>query len=457
MAYDFDLLTIGGGSGGVAGSRRAASYGVRVGLVENWRMGGTCVMRGCVPKKLLVYGVKFAEAFEDARGFGWSIDGISHDWAAMIKAKDQELSRLEGIYHTMLEKAGVTTLTGRGRLVDAHHVAITAADGSEQVVSAERVLIATGGRPIRPEIPGAEFGISSDEALDLPARPDRVMIVGGGYIGVEFAGIFSTAGAKVTQVLRQDLPLRGFDQELRRALAEAMAARGVHLVPRTVPTAIARTSDGLSVTLSNGSTVNVDQVMFATGRRPNTEGLGLAEAGVALSDSGAVQVDAWQRTSVPTIYAVGDVTDKVQLTPVAIAEARGVAETLYNRNPTMVSHETIATAVFGRPELATVGLSEEAARARYPWVKVFATQFRPMQNILAGRQERTLMKLVVDGASDRVLGAHMIGPDAAEIIQSLAVAVTAGLTKKQFDQTMALHPSAAEEFVTLRDPRPDPS
>jgi glutathione reductase (NADPH) len=351
----------------------------------------------------------------------------------------------------MLDRAGVTTITGHARLIDAHTVAV-----GDQRFEAERIMIATGGHPVRPDIPGAELGISSDEALDLTQRPERVMIVGGGYIGVEFAGIFGTAGSTVTQVLRQDLPLRGFDQELRVLLHQAMVARGVAFRPRTLPTAITKQADGLAVSLSDGTSLVVDQLLWATGRRPNTANLGLEAAGVAMTDAGAIAVDGWSRTSVPSIYAVGDVTDRVALTPVAIAEGRAVAETLFNKNATMVQHDTIATAVFSRPELATVGLSEEAARARYGAIKVFATAFRPMPYILAGREERTLMKLIVDAASDRVLGAHMLGPDAAEIIQSLAVAVTAGLTKRQFDQTMALHPSAAEEFVTLREARPSP-
>lgn len=448
MAYDFDLLTIGAGSGGVAGSRRAAAYGPRVGIIEEARIGGTCVLRGCVPKKLLIYGVDIADTLADAAGFGWSIDGARLDWSKLIAAKDAELDRLHGIYIAMLDKAGVTRIDGRGVLVDPHTVQV-----GDRRITAERILIATGGWPTVPEIPGKELAITSNEALDLKTLPERIVIYGAGYIAVEFAGIFRAAGCAVDLVFRGDQVLRGFDSEVRAHLTESLAARGINLLPGRTITGVAEEGAARRVTLSDGSVILAGQVMFATGRAPNTKGLGLEAVGVQTGGNGEIIVDSNSRTSVPNIYAVGDVTNRFNLTPVAIAEARAVAETLYNQNPMSVFENIVPTAVFSRPEIGTVGLSEEAALAAGHTLDIYTTRFRPMKNTISGRGERTFMKLVVDQPTQRVLGAHMVGPDAAEIIQGLAVALTCGATKQQFDRTIGLHPSAAEEFVTLRDKR----
>ncbi len=448
MAYDFDLLTIGAGSGGVAGSRRAAAYGPRVGIIEEARIGGTCVLRGCVPKKLLIYGVDIADTLADAAGFGWSIDGASLDWRKLIAAKDAELDRLHGIYVSMLDKAGVARIEGRGVLVDPHTVQV-----GDRRVTAERILIATGGWPTVPDIPGRELMITSNEALDLKNLPERIVIYGAGYIAVEFAGIFRAAGCAVDLVFRGDQVLRGFDGEVRVHLTDALAARGINLLPGRTIASVAEEGAARRVTLSDGSVILAGQVMAATGRAPNTKSLGLEAVGVQTGAQGEIIVDNWSRTSVPSIYAVGDVTNRFNLTPVAIAEARAVAETLYNQNSMSVFENIVPTAVFSRPEVGTVGLSEEAALAAGHTLDIYTTRFRPMKNTISGRAERTFMKLVVDQPSQRVLGAHMVGPDAAEIVQGLAVALTCGATKQQFDRTIGLHPSAAEEFVTLRDKR----
>lgn len=448
MAYEFDLLTIGAGSGGVAGSRRAAAYGPRVGIIEEARIGGTCVLRGCVPKKLLIYGVDIADTLADAAGFGWSIDGASLDWRKLIAAKDNELDRLHGIYVSMLDKAGVARIEGRGVLVDPHTVQV-----GDRRVTAERILIATGGWPTVPDTPGKELMITSNEALDLKNLPERIVIYGAGYIAVEFAGIFRAAGCTVDLVFRGDQVLRGFDGEVRAHLTDALTARGINLLPGRTIASVAEEGAARRVTLSDGSVILAGQVMAATGRAPNTKGLGLEAVGVQTGTQGEIIVDNWSRTSVPSIYAVGDVTNRFNLTPVAIAEARAVAETLYNQNPMSVFENIVPTAVFSRPEVGTVGLSEEAALAAGHTLDIYTTRFRPMKNTISGRAERTFMKLVVDQPSQRVLGAHMVGPDAAEIVQGLAVALTCGATKQQFDRTIGLHPSAAEEFVTLRDKR----
>ncbi|MFY8105299.1 MAG: glutathione-disulfide reductase [Elstera sp.] len=448
MAYDFDLLTIGAGSGGVAGSRRAASYGPRVGIIEEARIGGTCVLRGCVPKKLLIYGVDVADTLADAAGFGWSIDGAHLDWAKLVAAKDAELDRLHGIYISMLDKAGVKRIEGRGVLVDPHTVQV-----GDQRFTSERILIATGGWPTLPDVPGKELAITSNEALDLKALPERIVIFGAGYIAVEFAGIFRGAGCAVDLVFRGEQVLRGFDGEVRAHLTESLAARGINLLPGRTITGITEEGAARRVTLSDGSVILAGQVMFATGRTPNTKGLGLEAVGVATGTQGEILVDDQSRTSVPNIYAVGDVTNRYNLTPVAIAEARAVAETLYNNNPMSVFENIVPSAVFSRPEVGTVGLSEEAALAAGHTLDIYTTRFRPMKNTISGRGERTFMKLVVDQPTQRVLGAHMVGPDSAEIIQGLAVALTCGATKQQFDRTIGLHPSASEEFVTMRDKR----
>jgi glutathione reductase (NADPH) len=451
--YDFDMFTIGAGSGGVASSRRAGSYGARVGICEESRVGGTCVIRGCVPKKLLVYGAQFADAFADSVGFGWEPQMPKFDWRKLIDNKDVEIDRLNGIYKKLLADSSVTLFESHGRLIDPHTVEI----GGGKRVTADTILIATGAHPVVPDVPGVEHAITSNEAFHLEGLPRRIVIVGGGYIAVEFAGIFATLGAEVTLIIRGDDLLRGFDDDIRVALALEMRARGITIHPRCHVTAIERTRAGLAITTSQGEAISADQIMYATGRRPNTRELGLAEIGVRLDEKGAVAVDEWSRTAVPNIYAIGDVTDRLNLTPVAIAEGRALAETLFNDNPMNVDHETVPTAVFSQPPVGTVGLTERAARARHGTVDVYRTRFKPMKNILAGRDERTMMKLVVDRASDRVLGCHMVGADAPEIVQGIAIALKCGATKRQFDQTIGIHPTAAEEFVTMRDKVPEPA
>ena len=445
--YDFDLLTIGAGSGGVASSRRAGGYGARVAICEELRVGGTCVLRGCVPKKLLVYGAQFAEAFADAAGFGWTVPPADFDWPKLIAAKDKEIGRLSQIYINMLNNSGVEIINGHGALVDPHTV-----DVAGRSYTAENILIATGSWPEVPDIPGIEQVISSNEALDLEALPRRIVIVGGGYIAVEFAGIFNGFGSEVVEIIRREDLLYGFDDDLRVALAQEMRGRGVEIHTRTqIARVVKAPREGYSVFTTHGQEISADLVMYATGRKPNTRGLGLAEAGVKLNDHGAVAVDEWQRSTVPNIYAVGDVTDRINLTPVAIAEGRAIAETLYNNNPIKMDHKDVPSAVFSQPPIGAVGLTEDEAHREYGEVDIYSARFKPMKNTLSGRDERTLMKIVVDARSDRVVGCHMLGPDAPEIIQGLAIAVKCGATKRQFDQTVGIHPSAAEEFVTMRE------
>jgi len=449
--YDFDLFTIGAGSGGVAGSRRAGSYGAKVAIAEAVRVGGTCVLRGCVPKKLLVYGAEFADAFEDAAGFGWTLGERRFDWARLIAAKDKELDRLHAVYINLLKGSNVAILEGHAVIVDPHTVELAG-----KRYTAANIMIASGGHPVMPEIPGIEHVITSNEALDLKSLPKRIIIVGGGYIAVEFAGIFETLGSEVSIAIRAERLLRGFDEDVRMALGEEIAARGVKILPRTQIARIDKTPGGLVATTLDGTTLTADAVMYATGRRPNTANLGLEAVGVAVNKAGAVAVDERFRTTVSNIYAIGDVSDRLNLTPVAIAEGRAIAETLFNNNPMTVDHRNVPSAVFSQPPVGTVGLSEQAARETHGAVDVYRTRFRPMKNTLSGRSERTLMKLVVDRKSDRVLGCHMVGRDAAEIIQGLAIALQCGATKRQFDRTIGIHPTAAEEFVTMRDKVPDP-
>lgn len=446
-AFDYDLITIGAGSGGVAGSRRAASYRARVAICEDNRVGGTCVIRGCVPKKLLMYGSQFADAFQDAAGYGWTVPGANLDWGALVAAKNREIDRLEGIYRRMLDQAGVTLIEGRAVMVDPHTVEVA---GKRH--TAERIMIATGGHAVLPDIPGIELAITSNEALSLDKLPDDVLIVGGGYIALEFAGVFRGAGARVTLAIRRDQVLAGFDQDIRQTVAEGLQRRGVVIRQHTRVVGLARRDGRIAAQLDGGEVLVVDQVMMATGRAPNTRGLGLEACGVALGEQGEIKVDGQSRTSVSGIYAVGDVTDRLNLTPWAIAEGRALAETLYNNNPMQADAENVPAAVFSQPPVATVGLSEEDARKRYGSIRVYRSRFRPMKNTLSGRDEQTMMKLVVDDASDRVVGCHMVGPDGPEIIQGLAIAMKCGATKRQFDQTIGLHPTAAEEFVTMREP-----
>jgi glutathione reductase (NADPH) len=448
--YDFDLFTIGAGSGGVAGSRRAASYGVKVGIAENSRIGGTCVMRGCVPKKLLVYGAQFADAFEDARGFGWEVTPPRFDWPTLISNKNKELDRLEGIYRNLLKTC--TLYEERATLEDAHTIALS----SGKRVTAETIIVATGSHPVTPQIPGIEHVISSNEALNLPQLPRHIVIVGGGYIALEFANIFSGLKAEVTLVIRGEEVLNGFDDDIRVDIAKEMRQRGITIRARTELERIDKIQGGFTARTKAGEDISADLIMYATGRKPNIKNMGLEEVGVKLHADGRVLVDEWSKTSVPNIYAIGDVTDRLNLTPVAIAEGRAIAETLYNDNPMKISHENVATAVFSQPPIGTVGLSEREARRRGHSLDIYRARFRPMKNTLSGREERTMMKLVVDRPTQKVLGVHMVGVDAPEIVQCLAVAIICGATKQQFDATMAVHPTASEEFVTMRDKVPEP-
>ena len=447
---DYDLLVIGGGSGGVACARRAAAYGAKAGVIENDRLGGTCVHRGCIPKKLLVYASRFGHDFEDAAGYGWTVGARSFDWSAMVRAKSAELDRLEGIYRRLLRESGAALIAGTGRFVDAHTVAV----GDERH-RAETIVIATGGQPSMPAIPGIEFAATSDDMFDLPAFPERVAIVGGGYIACEFACILQGLGAQVTQLYRRDLPLRGFDRDLRAVLCEEMRKGGIDLRLDTNAASLARKGDTITVTTTTGEAIEVDQVLFATGRRPNVAGLGLENAGVETTADGAVRVDAASHTGVAGIYAVGDVTDRINLTPVAIHEGRCIAETLYNDNFQTPDHRDVATAVFTTPELGTVGLTEEEARQACPAVDIYKTRFRPLKHTLTTGDETVFMKLVVNRATDRVLGCHTVGAGAGEAVQFLGIAVKAGATKAQFDATMAVHPTAAEEWVTMYEPAPE--
>ena len=447
--HDFDLFTIGAGSGGVAASRRAASYGARVAICEESRVGGTCVIRGCVPKKLLVYGAHFRDAFEDAAGFVWSIpEAPRMDWARLIAAKDREVDRLNGVYLRLLRDSGVTLVEGRARVIDPHTVAV-----GDRTFTARHILLATGSRPFVPEVRGVEHAITSNEALDLPALPRRLAVVGGGYIGVELAGVFSALGTAVTMLIRGDTVLRGFDEDVRSALTAEMQKRGITIRCETRVEDIEKRGDALSVLTHAGDTLEVDAVLYATGRTPSTRGIGLEEAGVTLDAAGAVVVDRMSRSSVESIHAVGDCTNRKNLTPVAIAEGRAFAESTFHDRPMWVDHEYVASAVFSQPPVGTVGHGEREARARFGDVDVYVTSFRPMKHTLSGRDERTMMKLVVERATDRVVGVHMVGADAPEIIQGFAVAVRCGATKAQLDTTVGIHPTAAEELVTMREKR----
>ncbi|MEX2311820.1 MAG: glutathione-disulfide reductase [Rhodospirillales bacterium] len=445
--YDYDLITIGGGSGGVRASRFSAQrHGKKVAIIENLRIGGTCVMRGCVPKKLLVYGAHFADDFEDAAGYGWSVDGSKHDWPKLMAAKQKELNRLEDVYHRLLREAGVDEITGTGKLVDAHTV-----DVNGKTYTAEHILIATGGWPSLPDVPGIEHAITSNEALDLDDLPKRIVIVGGGYVGVEFAGIFNALGADVTVIIRGANILRGFDQAMRDALRDEMQKKGITVLSGCQVKSIEKTAGGYSLRLDQVDMLETDLVMYATGRAPNSKGIGLEEAGVKLDKSGAVIVDEYSKTSVDSVYAIGDVTDRVQLTPIALAEGMAFARTVYDGKPTSVSYENVPSAVFSQPPIGTVGLTEEDARKNHK-VAIYQSRFRPMKHTLSGRDEHAVMKLIVDKETDKILGAHMIGADAPEIIQGIGIAVKAGATKADFDATIGIHPTAAEEFVTMREP-----
>ncbi len=445
MSYDFDLFVIGGGSAGTRCARIAAGLGARVGVAEDRHWGGTCVNIGCVPKKLMVMASEYGAAMQDARGFGWDVPAGRHHWADLIAAKDVEINRLQGIYRRMLDGAGAKVFDARAKFIDAHTL-----DVGGKPVTAERIVIATGGQPIRPEFPGAEHGIVSDDAFDLKELPPHVTLIGGGYIAVEFAGIFAGLGAKVDLIMRQDLPLRGFDQDLRTSLADALTAQGVKLWPGRRIVNVDPDRLAKRVTLDNGTVIDTGLVFAAVGRAPNTGGLNLAGAGVATTAAGAIMVDEQQATSAKNVFAIGDVTDRMNLTPVAIAEGHSLAERLFGHGPRTWRLDAVATAVFSSPPIGTVGLTEEQAAEQGP-ADIYVSRFTPMRHTLSGRSTRkTMMKLVVDQASQRVVGAHMLGDDAPEIIQGLSIAINLGATKADFDHTVGIHPTAAEEFVTMR-------
>jgi glutathione reductase (NADPH) len=447
--YDYDLFVIGAGSGGVRAARIAAGHGAKVAIAEEYRFGGTCVIRGCVPKKLLVYASRFADEFADAPGFGWTVGAPTFDWATLIANKDKEIARLEGAYRGGLERAGVTIHKARATVTGPN--AVRLADSGKEV-TAKFILVATGGGAnVDPKLPGGEHAITSNEAFDLKALPKKIVIAGGGYIAVEFAGIFAGLGAETTLVYRRDKILRGFDEDLRDALTEEYAKRGIRIVTGEVFSRLETTAGGITAHLSGGGTLAADQVMFAIGRSPNTQGLGLETAGVALGKGGEIIVDKGQRTNVASIYAVGDVCDRVNLTPVAIREGHSFADSLFGRKPRVVDHDWIPTGVFSTPEIGTVGLPEHEAAKRPGGIDIYKARFRPMKVTLTGRDEKMLMKLIVERATDRVLGCHVLGSDAAEIVQMAAIAMRMGATKADFDATMALHPSAAEELVTMRE------
>lgn len=443
--FDYDLFVIGAGSGGVRAARIAGSHGAKVAIAEEYRVGGTCVIRGCVPKKLFVYASHFAEELEDAAGFGWTIEGARFDWPRLRDAVQNEVSRLQGLYGNTLGNAGVTVYNARATFIDKHTLNV----GGE-TVTARKILIATGATPVVPNFPGAELGFTSNEAFHLETLPKRVLVYGGGYIATEFAGIFHGLGAEVTQAFRGATILRGWDEELRTKLQDIYSNKGIHMRGGASIARLDKQGDVILATMTDGAVIETDAVMYAIGRRPNVDGLGLEHAGVKTADNGAIIVSADSQTSCAHIYAVGDVTDRIQLTPVAIKEGHAFADTLFGGKHWAADHRLVPSAVFSQPPLASVGLDEDAARSEGHDIRVFRSEFRPMKFTLAGRQERTLCKLVVDAATDKVLGAHMLGPDAPEIIQAVAIAVKLGATKAQFDQTVAVHPTAAEEFVLMR-------
>jgi len=444
----FDLFVIGAGSGGVRAARMAAQRGARVAVAESGPLGGTCVNLGCIPKKLYSFAAHYADAFEESAGYGWSVGDARFEWAALKANRAAEIRRLNGIYGGLLDSAGVTLLRGRATLRSPHEVEV---DGV--VHGAKDVLIATGGRPVRPPIPGAELCVTSDEIFDLPEFPRRLLVAGGGYIACEFASIFNGLGAQVTQIYRGEQVLRGFDDDVRHFVAAEMRKKGVELHTTAGIAKLERAAGGgVRVTRLDGSAFEVDAALFAIGRTPNVRGMGLQEAGVELAPNGAIVVDAHYRTTVPNIHALGDVIDRVQLTPVALAEAMALVDALYGSGARHVDYALIPTAVFTDPNIGTVGMTEAQARERFDAVRIYRTDFKPLKHTLSGSSERTLMKLVVDAATDRVVGLHMVGADAGEIVQGFAVALRAGATKAQFDATIGIHPTAAEEFVTMREP-----
>lgn len=447
MSYDFDLFVIGAGSGGVRASRMAASFGAKVAIAEESRVGGTCVIRGCVPKKLFVYASEYGQHFKDAAGYGWDVPKPHFDWKTLIANKDAEIDRLNGIYLKLLQQSGVRLFEQRAIVKDPHTVHLV---GEGRDVTADKILISVGGTPwVDESIPGHDLGITSNDAFHLEDLPERIVIAGGGYIAIEFAHIFAGLGRDVTLVYRGERLLRTFDADLSNCAIQGLRARGIRVVMKSVFTEIRESGGHRQVFLSNGDVLDADIVFWAVGRRPKTAGLGLEEAGVKLAGNGAIIVDQYSKSSVDSIYAIGDATDRVNLTPVAIREGAAFAETVFNNNPRVMDYEAIPMAVFAQPPISTVGMSEEQARVECEAVDIYRTDFRPMRHILAASPTRMLMKLVVERETDRVLGCHIAGDDSAEMIQIVAIAIKAGLTKAQFDETCALHPTAAEELVTL--------
>lgn len=445
--FDVDLFVIGAGSGGVRAARMAAGLGVRVAIAENRYLGGTCVNVGCVPKKLFVYASHFREDFEAAKGFGWSVAELQFDWSCLLAQKNQEIHRLQGVYQGLLNDSGVQVIEGQARLVDAHTVAI-----GERQVHCERILIATGGWPWIPDIPGKEFVVTSNEMFTLDKLPKRMLIVGGGYIAVEFAGIMHGLGVQTTLCYRGTKLLRGFDEDVRDFVAQEIQKKGIDIRLNAQINRIEKIDNVLLAHSDQDQLIEVDLVLYATGRKPNTASLGLESLGVVLGAGGAITVNEHYQTNIPSIYALGDVTDRLNLTPVATAEAMALVNQLYTDRATTVDYDNIPTAVFSQPNVGTVGLTEDEARQRYPDIDIYKSVFRPMKHTLSGLDEKTLMKIVVNRSSDKVLGIHMVGPEAAEIIQGMAVAMRAGATKAVFDSTIGIHPTAAEEFVTMRKP-----
>ncbi|MCX2980309.1 glutathione-disulfide reductase [Halieaceae bacterium IMCC14734] len=445
--WDYDLFVIGAGSGGVRAARMAAAFGARVAVAEDRYMGGTCVNVGCVPKKLYVYASEYGRGFEDSRGFGWEPAVPQFQWSTLRDNKKQEIKRLNAIYDNLLNGVDAEVINGRASIIDAHTVVV---NGTRY--SAEKLLIATGGWPHVPEFPGSDLTLTSNEIFDLDEFPQRLAIVGGGYIAVEFAGIFNGLGSKVTQLYRGPLFLRGFDEDIREHAAHEIAASGVDLRFDTNVTSIERGSDGLVLTLTDGSQLEVDQVLYATGRKPHLEGLGLENTNVSLTAAGTVSVDNEFRTDEPSIFALGDVIGGMELTPVALAEGMSFARRQFQPQNTDVDYDFIATAVFCQPNIGTVGFTEDEARQEFGEITLYKSGFKPMRHTISGRDERSFMKLIVDTASERVVGVHMLGPDAGEIIQGIAIAMKAGATKSHFDATIGIHPTAAEEFVTMREP-----
>lgn len=446
MSFDYDLFVIGAGSGGVRASRISSSFGAKVAIAEEYRVGGTCVIRGCVPKKLFVYASHFSEDFEDAANYGWTVGEASHDWKTLIKNKDVEIDRLNGIYHTILSNNNVELYESRAEIIDQNTVRV-----GDKTVTAKYILIATGGTPVMPDVPGIEHAISSNEAFHLEDMPTRVVVVGGGYIAVEFAGIFNGLGADVIQLYRGEQILRGFDHHVQSMVAQEITKKGIDLRVQSNPAKIEKTDAGLVVTLEDGSVIETDAIMYATGRRPNVDGLGLENVGVQTKPNGAIVVDEYSKTTADNIYAVGDVTDRIALTPVAIHEGMAFAETVFAGKPRAFDHSDVPSAVFSQPPVGSVGLTEAEAREKYGEVDIYKSEFRPMKQTLTLGSERAMVKLIVEPKSDRVVGVHIVGADAGEIIQGVGIAVKCGATKEQFDATVGVHPTLAEEIVTMRE------